>query len=468
MGTLADIGRSRAGSDLANFIVSERQRKVSNLREQERTAAYTQNLKTRSDINENALRQMREKRIVENKRGSIKVLTDQFEVKAVRDYARKLAQAYNYVDENGTIRRKDWDEIIASLKSPMHMPNISDMRLQDATKKYDVLLKASKDPTGKAAKELGIKQEEIQKHLKIAATKLNAVQGSHAGYMESIKGQADLLAKQAQLAKANQEKTPTTAMAAFLKNNPNATNEEIAAYQQTLFKPSSGTSLEVTPEGAVTFNQGNVPATKTMQTTIQKDLKVIDNSIGRVKNIIGSYRTDFQTLGTRWQNMWTAGKEKFGLGKKPTGAEKKELADITKFRTESINNINEEIHRLTGAQMSRWEARRITKGLPNPGTGFFDGDSPTEFETKLSLAYQNLLKVKARLLYYQREGTAPNKVKKLINSGKAITLDEVMKRIDERGAELEAALKTKDPDMKPNDVRKTVEGILAKEFGWEF
>jgi hypothetical protein len=55
----------------------------------------------------------------------------------------------------------------------------------------------------------------------------------------------------------------------------------------------------------------------------------------------------------------------------------------SKFVRNSIENINNYIKEITGAQMSEKEANRLRLAQPDPGEGVFGGDGPTKFKAKL-------------------------------------------------------------------------------------
>jgi hypothetical protein len=98
--------------------------------------------------------------------------------------------------------------------------------------------------------------------------------------------------------------------------------------------------------------------------------------------------------------------------------DKKALSDFSNYKKTTVATMNEEIKRLTGAQMSESEAKRLMGGMPNPGTGFFDGDSPTEFEGALKATYKNLSKTKARLMWYRAKGLGDEQIKLMVESAK--------------------------------------------------
>ena len=124
------------------------------------------------------------------------------------------------------------------------------------------------------------------------------------------------------------------------------------------------------------------PLTKTTASVVQKEIIKLDNSIERTKGVIDSYRGDYQTIGKRWGSRWDAFKEKSGIGSPLTGEDKKELAAFSTYRKRAVKDLGLAIHDLAGSTVSKNEEALFTAGLPNPGTGLIDGDSPTPRSTR--------------------------------------------------------------------------------------
>ena len=98
------------------------------------------------------------------------------------------------------------------------------------------------------------------------------------------------------------------------------------------------------------------------------------------------------------------------------------------------------------------EAKRIIAGLPNPGTGLTDGDSPTEFKAKLDQTMQQMKLVEARTTYLLKNGLTLDKV----------PLEKMPSIINERGKQIATQYKL-DPS-KPRDL-DLIKKQLAAEFG---
>ena len=174
-----------------------------------------------------------------------------------------------------------------------------------------------------------------------------------------------------------------------------------------------------------------------------KDLLDTTRGLERVNRIVAEYKPEYQELSIRFGAAWSNLKEKLGSGLNDN--EKKTVSEYAAFRMEAIDNINRYIKEITGAQMSEKEADRLTKGMPNPGQGMFDGDGPTQFKAKLDRVHANLKKVAARYYYIKQHGI----------SIKDVSLEDMPGIINRRGKILEAE------GQSPDQVRQ----ILANEFG---
>jgi hypothetical protein len=142
--------------------------------------------------------------------------------------------------------------------------------------------------------------------------------------------------------------------------------------------------------------------TKPQQTKIQGKIVEIKEEIGRLGEIKETFKPEYQTVWTKLGQKVSGVKEKFGgeLDQEET----KELTEFSNFKRKSLENINMAIHRLTGAQMSKFEAKRIRQGLPDPGEGIFSGDSPTEFTSKVNSSLESLKSAERRLQFFLENG----------------------------------------------------------------
>lgn len=186
---------------------------------------------------------------------------------------------------------------------------------------------------------------------------------------------------------------------------------------------------------------------------IEKDLRAASEGLARLNTIQSEFQGKFLEYRTRWGNMWNAFTEKAGYELAPE--EKQELAEITTFNRDAVDNLNRYIKEITGAQMSEPEAARIVKGLPNPGTGIFDGDSATQFEAKMKGTIKALRRSAARYTYALRNRMDPMSIP-------LASIDSIM---EERLKEMEFEVRAANPQIDENALKDTLRQGLITEFG---
>ena len=175
-------------------------------------------------------------------------------------------------------------------------------------------------------------------------------------------------------------------------------------------------------------------------------------AVTRLNNIQFSYKPEYQNIKFRTGQAWNTVRDKFG---KLPDSEKRQLAEYSQYKQNSLQNLNQTIKDITGAAMGVQEAERIIASLPNAGTDIFSGDSPTEFEAKLNNAVKQTKYALARKNYALKNGL------KWENT----PLDSMPSIINKRGSEI-AKNYNLDP-KKPADLQ-TINRQLAAEFGIAF
>jgi hypothetical protein len=202
--------------------------------------------------------------------------------------------------------------------------------------------------------------------------------------------------------------------------------------------------------GASTIYTGQL--SKTTASDVEKGVITNADAITRLNNIQFSYKPEYQNIKYRANQAWKTLVDK-GIGLPEP--EKRQLAQYSQYKQNSLQNLNQTIKDITGAAMGIQEAERIIATLPNAGTGIFDGDSPTEFESKLNNAVTQTKYALARKNYALKNGL------KWENT----SLDSMPKIIQSRGKEIEKQynLDPKDPATKQTVLRQ-----LAAEFGVAF
>lgn len=225
---------------------------------------------------------------------------------------------------------------------------------------------------------------------------------------------------------------------------------ENALSKQTTHTP--GTTVNVSPNGPL------VPG-KTAATKIDEGLLDVGMRLQSLSSIQNQFKPEYQQIGTKLNTAVLSGQDKLGISLKPEDRNK--LTEFSQFKRNSVDAMNQYIKSVTGAAMSEAEAGRIIRGLPNPGTSLFDGDSPVEFKAKLDDAIKMSKMAEARFVYMKRNGMSLSDAA----GNPVISLDQMPSVMNKRGGEIEAEIKARQPNMNNAELRRMVRRNLAQEFG---
>lgn len=174
----------------------------------------------------------------------------------------------------------------------------------------------------------------------------------------------------------------------------------------------------------------------------------------RVDAIADSYRSQYQQIAPRASALWTSMKEKMGFT--PSEQDRQMLGEFSVFRRRAADDLTNTLKEMSGAAVTPQEAERLQKVIPNPGTGLLDGDSPTEFESKMVDLRRQLKFAEARLNYLRQNGFD-------ISMRDRLPLERVPKLINDRGEALYKELEAQ--GLQGNELVQTVQTRLAREFG---
>jgi hypothetical protein len=114
--------------------------------------------------------------------------------------------------------------------------------------------------------------------------------------------------------------------------------------------------------------------------------------------------------------------------------------------------MNSYIKEMSGSQVTPSELGRFKQSIPNPGSGLFDGDSPTQFESKLSDFIASAQLAAARAALAMKGGFLITKYE----------LDEVGDMMRKRALELYGEM---DPNLPDKERRIRVKEQVHEEFG---
>lgn len=184
---------------------------------------------------------------------------------------------------------------------------------------------------------------------------------------------------------------------------------------------------------------------------------LVNNSaqLARIDRIDREFNPRWLQVRTRVEQSATSAKEKLGMDVKPEDRE--DLANYTRFRRATLENLNQTIKEITGAAMTIPEAERIQRTMPNSGVGWFDGDSPTEFKAKVDAVATSARSAIARANWARARGLDP------LQTG--VELQDVPGLINDRAAQVEAEIRAANPSLPDDTVKIQTRQRVGREFG---
>lgn len=231
-----------------------------------------------------------------------------------------------------------------------------------------------------------------------------------------------------------------------------AGDPRIAQYDRVLASYKAGRG-----DTNVQVNTGPMTPGKAGGNKVDEDLLGVTRGLMQLDAIQTQFKPEFQQYMDKAAYTALSVKEKAGF--QLTNKQKKDLTEFSAYRRNAVNSLNEYIKSITGAAMSEPEAKRILSGMPKPGDGIFDGDSPTEFKSKLDDAIQKTKMAVARLAYIKRNGMS-------LEDGQGnpvVPLERMPQLINSRGREVEDELKK--TGVTGQALQRAVRRQLGVEFG---
>lgn len=209
---------------------------------------------------------------------------------------------------------------------------------------------------------------------------------------------------------------------------------------------SPGLSVRL-PDGTEISEGGPLPGmAKPTVNALEEKLVSSQAGLDRLRGIRAQFKPEYQTWEGRFKGF--VGDIKDKLGKLPE-SERKAYGDFKAYQSSALDNLNRYIKDITGASMSVQEVARITASMPNLD------DGPTAFQSKLDSVMRDLGRAQARAYYTLKGGLR-------LDSVGLEQIDDVIRR---RGKELEATVKSGQPDAKPEEIQAAVKQQLMREFG---
>jgi hypothetical protein len=213
------------------------------------------------------------------------------------------------------------------------------------------------------------------------------------------------------------------------------------------------------PDGKPMFARGGAQSVKGLvsgltnssQNKIEEQLIDMTAQQAQVNRIASQFRPEYQQIGTRAGLSWSTIRDKAGMNLGPE--ERKQVADFAKYRAEAGQYFADRLKAMSGAAVTEPEMKRQEAYLPTPGTGIFDGDSPTEFAAKTKRMQEFMTNATARLHHVSKKGM----------NIKDVPLDDMPRIIRSRGDQLAAEFGKR--GLQGDELKATVRRQLATEFG---
>lgn len=218
-----------------------------------------------------------------------------------------------------------------------------------------------------------------------------------------------------------------------------------AAPGQPQQMPGGGNAPQIvqTPAGPVLLGPTK-PIASSTKAEVEKGM-VADSDILSQLNLIKSrFKPEFQTVGTRLGMDWSALKEKVNPALL-SPQDKAALSEFSQYKAEAAQMFSTVLKSLSGAAVTPAEMKRAESWIPNPGSGWFDGDSPTQLSANIDRLQNFTQMALAKKSYITERGLSVNEVSIdqmptiMNNAGKAFMKQFIDDGMDEQQARNAAA-----------------------------
>lgn len=213
---------------------------------------------------------------------------------------------------------------------------------------------------------------------------------------------------------------------------------------------SDGTSINV---GGNRKGNPQTGLGQAAQNEVEKELLQSTNFLKNVIGIEQRFKPEYGTVFGQFKGKWSALKDKINP-ESLSQDQKQYLEDFKAYRAEAGQTFSQALKDLSGVAVNPTEFKRAEAYLPNPGQGWFDGDSPTETKAKISRMKDFLRKAVARANYVRRGGFS-------IQNTPIDKMDEI---IQARAGQVEKYWKDYGITDKAEIQKKTLTA-LSEEFG---
>jgi hypothetical protein len=232
-----------------------------------------------------------------------------------------------------------------------------------------------------------------------------------------------------------------------------------------------GWSVEVGKDGQVKIVQGAMGGRPTQTDPVtglsNEVLKEIDKNLVsaqgqamQVNRFAQQFKPIYQTIPERGRMWGTALQERLGMD--PSPESKASLAEFTRYKAEASQFFADRLKEMSGGAVTDGEASRQMAYLPTPGTGLFDGDSPSEFAAKTERLQAFFDAAAARLAYIRKAGIGISSLKDLETK---MPLDQVPKMIRTAIDQAKSGLASDYPNASAETLEAYAIRRVARDFG---
>src|SRR5262249_25804278 len=128
--------------------------------------------------------------------------------------------------------------------------------------------------------------------------------------------------------------------------------------------------------------------------------------LARLQDTQAKFDPKFLSIPNRLGYAWSNLQDKINPGSLDPQS-RQDLANFVAFRRDGVANLSQYLNELSGAAITPQEFTRLSEALPNPGTGVFDGDGPTEFKAKYDASVEQAQHALMRANYASAHGLNP-------------------------------------------------------------
>ena len=236
-------------------------------------------------------------------------------------------------------------------------------------------------------------------------------------------------------------------------------------------KEKAGMQVEHLPDGTVRVSTGGSGNQRGMATTgvqpqtqkdVEKGLIDVTEGLSDTHRINNSFDPSFATIGGQWDAFKSRVSDKLGYQLNPDA--QKQLEGFTGYRAEAGRVFANTLKKLSGTAVTEPEMKRQEVYLINPGTGVFDGDSPSQVKTKIDKMMSFQRQAIARLNYIRKNGLSIRNAAGDVTFGN-ISLDRMPGLMKGYGQEVTKQLINQGMAPDSPELIQAVQAKVAEHFG---